>query len=46
MGDDRDCSSGRSNTRAALRGFFEVDAASIVQTATPLLGRAAGRPDY
>ncbi|NDP38944.1 MAG: alpha-ketoglutarate dehydrogenase [Rhodoferax sp.] len=37
---------GRSDTRAALRDFFEVDAASIVQTATTLLGRAAGHPDY
>ncbi len=37
---------GRSDTRAALREFFEVDAASIVQTATTLLGRAKGHPDY
>jgi pyruvate dehydrogenase E1 component len=29
---------GRSDTRAALRGFFGVDAASIVRTATVQLG--------
>ncbi len=37
---------GRSDTRAALRAFFKVDAASIVQTATTLLGSAAGHSDY
>jgi pyruvate dehydrogenase E1 component len=30
---------GRSDTRAALRGFFEVDAASIVAAALAVLGR-------
>jgi pyruvate dehydrogenase E1 component len=34
---------GRSDTRAALRAFFEVDAASIVQAALHALGRPAAR---
>jgi pyruvate dehydrogenase E1 component len=34
---------GRSDTRAALRAFFEVDRAAIVQAALAALGRDAGR---
>ena len=37
---------GRSDTRAALRGFFSVDAASIAQVAKTLLDRAVGKPGY
>ncbi|WP_394756698.1 alpha-ketoglutarate dehydrogenase [Rhodoferax sp.] len=37
---------GRSDTRAALRGFFGVDAASIAQVATTLLDRAVSNSGY
>ena len=36
---------GRSDTRAALRAFFEVDAASIVHAARHALGRPVTRQE-
>ena len=35
---------GRSDTRAALRAFFEVDAASIVRAALHAIGQGEGQP--
>jgi pyruvate dehydrogenase E1 component len=34
---------GRSDTRASLRAFFEVDCAAIVNAALAALGKSGGR---